>query len=434
MHDTIYALSSGALPAGIAVVRISGPAAETILTHLAGRTPTPSSAKLSQLRDGAGQILDHALAIFFPEGRSFTGEPVAELHLHGGRAVLRSVFNAIAAFPNTRPAEPGEFTRRAFVNGRMDLTAAEGVADIIAAETEAQRRLAVGNSAGKQRTLYQSWRERLIEARALIEADLDFSDEGDVPGSVVDTVLEQVHQLRAAIEHHLGQFHRAEILRDGFRVVILGEPNVGKSSLLNALAQRDVAIVSDEAGTTRDLIEVALDLDGYKVVFTDTAGLRETENEVEKIGIERAQAAAEQADLVLHLYVNGQPQPSQKAGLHDIRYVSTKIDLIHEASQSADFAVSTHTGDGIAELLSSIAALAQEAAGSTSLVLPTQERHVRLLQRTVEALRKAEGLSLPLELRAEELRQAADHLGRITGMIGVEDLLDVVFSRFCIGK
>jgi tRNA modification GTPase len=203
---------------------------------------------------------------------------------------------------------------------------------------------------------------------------------------------------------------------------------------LNALAQREVAIVSDEAGTTRDLIEVALDLNGYKVIFTDTAGLRETNNQVEKIGIERAQAAARQADLVLHLYVSGQPQPTHQAGHNAIRYVATKADLSSGASQSTDFAVSTQTEDGIAELLSSIASLAQEAVGSTSLVLPTQERHLHLLQRTVEALIRAESPSLPLELRAEELRQSADHLGRITGVIGVEDLLDVVFSRFCIGK
>jgi tRNA modification GTPase len=434
MHDTIYALSSGALPAGIAMVRISGPSAENILTSFTGRAAIPNVAQLATLRAN-GKVLDRALTLFFPEGQSFTGEAVTELHLHGGRAVLQAVFKAIAAFSDTRPAERGEFTRRAFVNGRVDLTAAEGVADLIAAETESQRRLALGNAAGQQKTLYQSWRQRLIEARALIEADLDFSDEGDVPGSVADTVLEQVSLLREEIEDHLSNAHRAEIVRDGFHVVILGEPNVGKSSLLNALARRDVAIVSDEAGTTRDLIEVALDLDGYKVVFTDTAGLRETQNQVEQIGIGRARDAARHADLVLLLHVAGKPHPLTDDEHAVSLSVATKTDLIGDATtEGAQFAVSTRNGDGIATLLSAIAHLAGDAAGATSLVLPTQERHLHLLQRTVASLLRAERDALPLELRAEELRVAADELGRITGLMGVEDLLDVIFSRFCIGK
>ncbi|MBS9721634.1 tRNA uridine-5-carboxymethylaminomethyl(34) synthesis GTPase MnmE [Tianweitania sp. BSSL-BM11] len=430
--DTIYALSSGALPAGIAVVRISGSNAETILADLSGRSVEPRVARLLTLKDPIGETLDRALTLFFPEGASFTGEPVVELHLHGGKAVLRAVLDAIGAYPRTRPAEAGEFTRRAFINGRMDLTAAEGVADLISAETEAQRRFAIRNAGGQQDALYSNWRSRLIEARALIEADLDFADEADVPGSVADTVLDQVHALSSTIEEHLRHARSGEILRDGFRVVIVGEPNVGKSSLLNALARRDVAIVSDEAGTTRDLIEVALDLGGYKVVLTDTAGLRETDNKVERIGIERAREAVQQADLVLQLYVAGTSRPEQLDGERPSVFVATKADLLRNQA-GADFLISVSSNQGIAELLSAIQVRVQAEAGGSS-VLPSRDRHIHHLRETVDALRRAEVPDLALELCAEELRIAADHLGHITGVIGVDDLLDVVFSRFCIGK
>lgn len=434
LNDTIYALSSGPLPAGVAVVRISGPAAEPILLALSGKAVVERFAQLATLRRQSGEVLDRAIAIFFPSGKSFTGEPVAELHLHGGRAVLRSVYEEIAKFPGTRLAEAGEFTRRAFLNGRMDLTAAEGVADLIAAETEAQRRFAVNNAVGQQYALYSAWRTRLIEARALIEADLDFSDEADVPGSVADTVREDVRCLRVELEAHLENARRGEILRDGFRVVIMGEPNVGKSSLLNALAQRDVAIVSDEPGTTRDLIEVALDLDGYKIVFTDTAGLRDTENAVERQGIDRARKVAEAADLVLYLRVTGQQDEMKYCGTSPVLEVATKFDLSETVTNDPRLAISTRTGAGIAKLLAEIAERASAAVGSSSLVMPSQERQIGHLRRALEALRRSEARFLPIELCAEELRLAANHLGEVTGAIGVEDLLDVIFSRFCIGK
>ncbi|WP_312794683.1 tRNA uridine-5-carboxymethylaminomethyl(34) synthesis GTPase MnmE [Tianweitania sp.] len=432
--DTIYALSSGSLPAGIAVVRISGPAAETILKRLTGKAVEPRIARLLVLRDEQGEVLDQALTLFFPEGMSFTGEAVVELHLHGGKAVLRAVLDAIAAFPNTRLAEAGEFTRRAFINGRMDLTAAEGVADLISAETDAQRRFALSNAVGDQERLYSGWREQLIEARALIEADLDFSDEGDVPGSVADAVLEQVHALRVVVEEHLSQTRRGEILRDGFRIAIVGEPNVGKSSLLNAIARRDVAIVSYEAGTTRDLIEVALDLGGYKVILIDTAGLRETDNIVERLGIERARTAAHQADLVLHLHVAGTENPSKLDVPVQTLSVATKADLLPDGVPADSVALSTMTGDGLSDLLVEIEHRVTEAASGMSLLLPSRERHVQHLRQTHLALERSQRTHLPLELLAEELRIAADHLGHITGAIGVDDLLDVIFTRFCIGK
>ena len=433
LSDTIYALSSGGLPAGIAVVRVSGSSAGMILEAMSGKPVEPRIARLLSLSDHNGAVLDRALTLFFPEGQSFTGEPVAEFHLHGGKAVVHAVLDNIAAFTHTRPAEAGEFTRRAFINGRMDLTSAEGIADLIAAETEAQRRFALQNAGGEQALLYSSWRTQLIEARAMIEADLDFSDEGDVPGSVADTVLQQVHALNEAIRAHLAQTRGGEIIRDGFRIVIIGEPNVGKSSLLNALARRDVAIVSDEAGTTRDLIEVALDLAGYKIVLTDTAGLRATQNRVEQIGIERAQGAAQRADLVLQLHISGRTPP-ELLDPHRTVLVATKADLVPQQHDPNCIAVSTFTGHGLSQLLSAIEErVVNEAAGFNS-VLPSRERHVQHLQRAVSALERAGSPHLPLELCAEELRLAADHLGHITGAIGVDDLLDVIFSRFCIGK
>jgi len=435
MNETIYALSSGALPAGIAVVRISGSDAEAILMALAGFVPNARRATLATLRAQEGDALDEALVINFPAGSSFTGEPVVELHLHGGRAVVTAVLNEVARHPGTRPAEAGEFTRRAFVNGRMDLTAAEGVADLIASETEAQRRLALRNVSGEQAEFYAGWRARLIEMQALIAADLDFSDEEDVPGSVAASIGAAIRSLKTDIENHLAQARRGEIIRDGYRVVLTGKPNVGKSSLLNAMARRDVAIVSAEAGTTRDLLEVTLDLDGYKVIVTDTAGIRQAETEVERIGIERARGAIRAADLVLRLIEagTGSMDPIGSGDDNEI-VVLTKADLRKSAPPPGGHSVSTITGEGLDTLLRLMASRATKAAGSGGGVLPSHLRQVHLLRSTVGALRRAEATDLPLELQAEELRVASDSLGRITGAIGVEDLLDVVFSRFCIGK
>ena len=297
--DTIVALSSGRLPSGIAIVRISGPQTRFAVETIAGALPEPRRATFSRLRTPLGETIDSGLLLFFPGPGSFTGEDLAEFQVHGGKAVVAALLQALTSLPGIRHAEAGEFTRRAFLNGKLDLIESEALADLISSETEAQRRLAVSNASGAQSGLYAGWRRRIIHAMAMIEAELDFSDEADIPGSVADQVWADVLALRQEIEDHVKGYHQAEIIRDGYDVVIVGAPNAGKSSLLNALAQRDAAIVSDEPGTTRDLVELSLDLNGVKVRLTDTAGIRDAAGKVEAIGIERALGRAKSADLVL---------------------------------------------------------------------------------------------------------------------------------------
>jgi len=441
--ESIVALSSGRLPAGIAVVRLSGPKCRFAVETMCGKVPRPRRATLSRIRDGTGSVLDEGIVVFFEGPHSFTGEDIAEFHLHGGKAVVAAVLEGLTSLPGIRYAEAGEFTRRAFLNGHLDLLEAEAAADLVNAETEAQRRLAVFNKEGAQTRLYGTWRDVLIRVRALIEAELDFSDEADVPGSVADQGWTEVARLADSIQKHLGTYRRAEIIRDGYDVVIVGPPNAGKSSLLNALAERDAAIVSDEPGTTRDLVELALDLDGLKVRLTDTAGLRQGAGKVEAIGIARARERAATADLVLRLesLSDGKPlsEPAAAPGPESVR-VGTKVDLLDNAARQKtggrfDFLVSSVTGEGIPELMSNLGARASDAAGAQGDVLPSRSRHVALLRETAEALERAlAGDGMGLELRAEELRYAAERLGRISGAVDVEDLLDVVFSQFCIGK
>lgn len=436
-RDTIYALSSGRLPAGIAAVRLSGPHVRSLLRASTGGLPEERMAVVKPVRDADGGLIDRALVLFFAGPRSFTGEDMAEFHLHGGAAVVGAMLDFLRGQEGLRHAEAGEFTRRAFLLGKMDLTEAEALGDLIAAETEAQRRFALSNAGGRQSDLYLSWRERIIHARALIEADLDFSDEGDVPGSVAETVWGDVGGLATEIAAHLETYHRAEIIREGLSVVIIGAPNAGKSSLLNALARRDVAIVTDEPGTTRDLVEVALDLDGYKVILTDTAGIRQDAGTVEAIGIERALEKGRRADLVLLAVDMTEENGSAIAfpGKRMIR-IGTKSDLPHGTAPDAfDVELSSTTGDGIPALLAMLSRWAAGEAGSAADILPSRARHVEHLRRCRESLQRAAGDKWKeLELRAEDLREASDSLGRIVGKIGVEDVLDMVFSSFCIGK
>jgi tRNA modification GTPase len=386
------------------------------------------------LRDSEGQTLDKGLVLFFQAPNSFTGEDSAELHLHGGKAVVAAVLTELAALEGVRLADPGEYTLRAFLNGKLDLIQAEALADLIEAETEAQRRSAVRNTAGAQSELYQNWRRQLIHVRAMIEAEMDFSDEADVSSSFENNSLEEVRRLAETISAHIGAYRRAEIIRDGYDVVIIGAPNAGKSSLLNALARRDVAIVSDEPGTTRDLVEVSLNLNGYKVRLTDTAGLRDGAGTVERIGIEKATAKAHQADLVLHL-VDASSDSSnidQFPGV-DCITVGSKSDLLPNRTDGL-LLVSSLTGSGINYLLDLLGRRAAEAVGATTDILPSQLRHVELLNETLVSLQNAAVNGIPQEIRAEHLRHAANSLGRISGSVDVEDLLDVIFSRFCIGK
>lgn len=434
-RDTIFALSSGGLPSGVAVIRLSGPQVREAIIALAGDIPEPRRAVLRNLRDAEGNTLDHGLVLFFTEPASFTGEDSAEFQIHGGRAVVSAILRALAAVPGLRQAEAGEFSRRAFINGKIDLTGAEGLADLIAAETEAQRRLAIENVDGGQKSLYDAWRTRLLHARALIEAELDFSDENDVIETISDTTLKVLRQLADDIQLHIDGFSAAEIIRDGFKVVLIGPPNAGKSSLINALAQREVAIVTDTPGTTRDLIEVSLDLQGIKVIITDTAGIRQTDDNVEKIGVRRALEAAQKADLVLKLFdQNAEEIDSSMETITDSFYsVATKIDLPQHQIRDFDYGISTVTGEGLQQLVEGIAARAQIAATSTSNIIPTRLRHVTLLRSTQENILQACEAREP-ELQAEELRHASDSLGKITGSVDVEELLGVIFSEFCIGK
>ncbi|MBZ9963780.1 tRNA uridine-5-carboxymethylaminomethyl(34) synthesis GTPase MnmE [Mesorhizobium sp. BR1-1-2] len=436
--DTIVALSSGRVPAGVAVIRISGPKTRFVIETIAGGMVNNRVARLRKLRAPDGSVLDSGLVIFFPGPGSFTGEDVAEFQVHGGRAVVARLLETIAGFEGVRHAEAGEFTRRAFLNGKVDLVRTEALADLVNAETEAQRRFAVQNAEGVQAELYLSWRRRLIHARAMIEAEIDFADEDDIPGSVSDTVWSDVRTLIGEVDRHIAGFRAGEIIREGFEVVILGAPNAGKSSLFNALARRDAAIVTDEPGTTRDLLEIVLDLDGLRVRLTDTAGLRDAAGKVEAIGIEKARAKAHGADLLLVLEDIADPHPVAlpREGIATLR-VGTKLDLVRgqAAAGGYDRVISTKDGTGVAALLADIGRLAAQQVGDAGDILPSRLRHVELLGEANRfLLRAAESPDAGQELRAEDLRLAADRLGRIVGAVDVEDMLDVIFSQFCIGK
>ncbi|MQW62315.1 tRNA uridine-5-carboxymethylaminomethyl(34) synthesis GTPase MnmE [Sinorhizobium meliloti] len=435
--DTIYALSSGSLPAGVAIIRVSGPETADALVRLCGTLPPPRIATLRTIRTRNGETLDSGLVLYFPTPASFTGEDCCELQVHGGRAVVSAILDELAATGGLRHAEAGEFARRAFQNGKLDLVEVEGLADLIAAETEMQRRLAIEQSGGGQSALYAGWARRLTHSRAMIEAELDFADEDDVPGSVSAMIWDDVSRLRQEIDGHIARAGLAEIIRDGLKIVIAGEPNAGKSSLLNALARRDIAIVTEVAGTTRDVLSVDLSLAGFSVKLFDTAGLRETDELVEREGIRRARQVIADADLVLLL--------SEKPGYFRIDEVlpenvpvirvATKVDRPSPswAPSDADIFLSTTTGEGMADLLTALQSHLPDLAGRTALAMPSRKRHVDCLRQASAALERSL-ISSDLELRAEQLRQAGDALGRITGRVDVESLLDVIFSGFCIGK
>ena len=434
--STIFALSSGAPPSGVAVVRVSGPGAGTALNALCGDLPQPRRLLLRPVKDENGQVIDRGLVAFLPGPGSFTGEDCAEFHLHGSRAVVAAVLRRLGSMPGFRQAEAGEFTRRAFINGRLDLTAAEALSDLIIAETESQRRLAQANADGRQSRLYADWRARLLHARAMVEAELDFADEGDVPSSVAAVVWADVVELHDEMSAHLSGFEAAEIVREGFRVALLGAPNAGKSSLLNYLAGRDVAIVSDEPGTTRDVLEVPLDLGGAKVIVADMAGIREGAGKVESIGIERARRMASLADLVLVLIDLCEPVEVAPPEGVDVVRVGTKCDIWSGSDGlEVDVRLSAHTGAGVSELLAMIGSrAAARTSAATEGVVPTRQRHTGLIGSAVRNLGQALDASLDLEVRAEALRLAGDEIGRLSGEIGTEEVLGAIFSTFCVGK
>ena len=425
------------------------------LTLLAGKIPLPRMATRALLRDGHQQPIDDAVVLWFPGPASATGEDVAEFHVHGGRAILAALFATLAALDHMRAAEPGEFTRRAFENGKLDLTEAEGLDDLIHADTDRQRSQALRQLKGLLGDRARDWRTQIIEASALIEAGIDFSDEGDVPAELIAPALAKIKTLLGEIQQVLAEQGRSERLREGLVVAIAGPPNVGKSTLMNQLARREVAIVSPHAGTTRDIIEVQLDLDGYPVTVIDTAGIRETDDPVEREGVRRARARAAEADLVLWL-IDATHEKDFDEGKAPVWMVRNKIDLdqvesdaaglrldvaIHRRSASvleqtsADFAISASRGDGIAELISALVAFAQSYFGSGEGGLISRERQRKLLEQTVVSLQRSTSvIEHGEELAAEDLRIAARSLGQLLGRVDVEDLLDVIFRDFCIGK
>ena len=445
--QTIFALSSGRPPSAIAIVRVSGPQAGLALINLAGKLPRPRLASRALLRDANGQSIDDAVVLWFPQPGSATGEDVAEFHVHGGRAVLAALFAAISRIPNLRAAEPGEFTRRAFENGKLDLTEAEGLDDLIHADTDRQRRQALRQLRGLLGDLARDWRERIIEASALIEAGIDFADEGDVPAELIAPALEKIKSLHDEIRDVLAAQGKAERLRDGLVVAIAGPPNVGKSTLINQLARREVAIVSPHAGTTRDVIEVQLDLDGYPVMVIDTAGIRETDDPVEQEGVRRAQARAVEADLVLWLTDSDEMEQGRPEAAAPVWTVRNKIDLGSEAARRETagktigererraFAISARRGDGLPELIAALVDFATTFFGASEAALVTRARQRKLLIRAADALRRSVDLvEEGEELAAEELRAASYALGRLLGRVDVEDVLGAIFQKFCIGK
>jgi tRNA modification GTPase len=453
-RPTIFALSSGRPPAAIAVVRLCGPRAGVALEKLIGRTPKPRQATLARVRDPAtGEVIDEALALWFPGPHSETGEDMAELQLHGSHAVVAAVFDALATIDGCRPAESGEFTRRAFDNGRLDLTAIEGLADLIAAETPAQRRQAFRQLKGLIGDRAEAWREQIIAALALVEARIDFSDEADVPEDLVGPALRTAKNLRDEIASALAKSGKGERLRDGFVVAIAGPPNAGKSTLLNRLARRDAAIVSAHPGTTRDAIEVHLNLEGYPVTLIDTAGIRDSADPIEQEGIRRARDRVAMADLVLWLTdasadsAAGGGAAAEKLSAAEIWALSNKTDLLGEAPHSRSesrstnesgraFAISALTGTGMESLLKALAERVRQFFSNTEAPMVTRARHRGALEETVAALDRAVAQASigSEELIAEDLRSAATALGRLTGRVDVEDILDVIFREYCIGK
>jgi tRNA modification GTPase len=450
-EQTIFALSSGRPPSAISIVRVSGPEAQTALEALAGRVPQARMATRVLLQDARRRPIDDAVVLWFPGPASATGEDVAEFHIHGSRAVQAALFARLSSLENIRPAEPGEFTRRAFENGKLDLTEAEALDDLIHADTDRQRRQALRQLKGLLGDRARDWRRRIIEASALIEAGIDFSDEGDVPAELIAPALATVRSLLQEVRETLAVRGRSERLRDGLMVAISGPPNVGKSTLINLLARREVAIVSPHAGTTRDVIEVQLDLDGYPVTVIDTAGIRDTEDAVEQEGVRRARLRAAESDLVLwvtDVEHEGGESDIDAAAETTVWVVRNKIDLDSARVQAdtgrtirpgqgseATFRISASRGDGISELVAAITTFAREYFGSGEGGLIGRERQRRLLRETADALeRSMTVVGAGEELAAEELRAAALSLGRLLGRVDVEDILDVIFKEFCIGK
>ncbi|MCA3561344.1 MAG: tRNA uridine-5-carboxymethylaminomethyl(34) synthesis GTPase MnmE [Aestuariivirga sp.] len=438
---TIYALSSGAGRSGVAVIRISGPSVATLLGEFTGTLPAPRDFALRSIRDpSSGEVLDKGIAVWLPAPRSFTGEDCAELHLHGSPAVVSAVLDALGTFAGVRPAEAGEFTRRAFLNGKMDLVEVEGLADLLEARTANQRRQAFRQMSGLASGIIEAWRRQLLLIRADIEAAVDFADEPGVAEEAAAGIDARISLLLAEISAAVEASAVAEVVRDGVRVVLAGRPNTGKSSLLNAMARRDAAIVSDVPGTTRDSIEVSLDIHGVPVVLTDTAGLRtEASDAVEEEGIRRSLQRISEADIVIWIWspdVEGSADPIDH--VPDI-IVRCKSDLSSGLSRNecsdTGLSISTRTGEGIPLFIEHLSALLRRRYGVVESSVLVSARQVSAARSSIRFLNDA--LKTPsghLELKAEEIQRVSDEISRLTGRIGVEEWLGTIFSRFCIGK
>ncbi len=438
VNDTIFAIASGAGRAAIAVLRLSGPATRLAVESVAGLVPQPRFAALKTFRDPAtGEAIDKGFVIFFPAPKTYTGEDYAEFHVHGGRAVMAAMVKAIGGIAGTRPAEPGEFTRRALVNGKMDLAAVEGLSDLIDAETEWQRRAALRQAEGVLGRQAAIWRGALLEAAALLEAEIDFPEEEGVPGSSGRQASKILAPVLAGLKSELAAGRAGERLREGAIIVIAGPPNAGKSTLLNALARRDVAIVSPFAGTTRDIIEVHLDLGGCPVSLIDTAGLRESFDAVEEIGIVRARDKAGAADLVLWLSEACAPEPPGVQG-GEVWPVFTKTDILTPTERHGlpqGLYISAESGENLDCLLKKMEDFARSAISDGHAGLIARERHRKAFEKAALALaRILDDPGAPAELLAEDLRVAMVCLQRLTGGVDVEDILGEIFARFCIGK
>jgi tRNA modification GTPase len=439
LHDTVFARASGAGQGAVTILRVSGPGTADVIIRLAGRLPAARLATLRRLCDPAsGEVLDHALLLWFPRPGSYTGEDMAELHVHGGGAVLAGVSEALLAL-GCRPAEPGEFTRRAFLNGKLDLTRAEAIADLVAAETASQRRQALHQASGALARLYEGWTGRATRFLAHQEAAIEFEMD-DLPSDLGTQAQVEALRLAAEIKTHLDDGRRGERLREGLSIAIIGAPNAGKSSLLNALVGREAAIVSARAGTTRDVVECRLDLGGVPATLADTAGLRDAVDEIEQEGVRRAKLRAGQSDLLLAVFAADLPPDPGTLRLamdHDSALlVASKADLTQAPAHIAGrpvLATSAQTGAGLAELKAALASEAAKRAGLGDAPRLTRERHRAALTEAVAQLDEAAAAPLP-ELAAESYRAAVGALGRLTGRVDVERVLDIVFGDFCIGK
>lgn len=435
MNGTIFAPATASGKAGVAVIRVSGPQAlEAVKKMTAIKTPVPRKAMFSEIHTPDGTAVDNGLVLYFPCPNSFTGEDVVEFQTHGGRAIISAVLSGLAQIDGFRPAGRGEFTRRAVENGKMDLTAAEGLADLVDAETEQQRKQALRQMSGALAKIYEDWHDRLLHVLAWMEAYIDFPEE-EIPENVSADVCGRIAGLMSEIQAHLNDGRRGEKLRDGFQIAIIGAPNAGKSSLMNRLAQRDVAIVSSTAGTTRDIIEVRLDINGYPVIVADTAGLRDTDEEIEAEGVRRAKARAEEADLVLWLSdaLKGKNNTeTEKIDSEKIFRIMNKADQT-EPQNDGNIWISAKTGQGIDVLLDRIGRFVEEKMALREEPSLTRLRHRKALEECLQCLNSS--LKAPeIELMTEDLRMAMRSLGKITGQVQVEELLDVIFKDFCIGK